>query len=193
MSERPIASEETDPGVGVDTQLAALTGRVEALERSQPEDRLVLGLISGELDAMMAAFIVASGARAFDIEVDLFATFWATAAFRDPSKKVDKEALDRMFGMMLPSSSRRLPLSRMHMFGMGPRMIRKVMADCGGKSLEDLMREAGELGVRLHICAMTMDVMGIQPGELIDYPDIDYVGVGQFVNMMSHARHCWFF
>jgi peroxiredoxin family protein len=177
----------------VDAQLAALTARVEALERAQPEDRLVLGLISGDLDAMMAAFIVASGARAFDTEVDLFATFWATAAFRDPAKKVDKKALDRMFGMMLPSGSRALPLSKMQMLGMGPRMIRKVMADRGGKSLEELMREAGELGVRLHICSMTMDVMGIREEELIDYPNVDIVGVGQFVGMISRAKHCWFF
>jgi peroxiredoxin family protein len=171
----------------------ALSARVAELERLQPEDRLTLGLLSGDLDKTMAAFIVALGARAYDTEVDMFATFWATAAFRDAKKKVKKGVLDTMFGVMLPSGSRHLPLSKMQMAGIGPRMIRKVMADRGALSLEELMQEAGEMGVRLHICTMTMDVMGMSRDEMIDYPDLDYCGVGQFVDLVSRSRQCWFF
>ena len=186
-------NDTTPTPAQIGAQLEDLSARVAALEGAQLEDRLVIGLLSGDLDTMMAALIVAAGARAFDIEVDIFATFWATAVFRDPNKKVDKEALDRMFGMMLPSGSRRLPLSKMQMLGMGPVMIRKAMTARGGKSLEELIQEAGELGVRLHICTMTMDVMGIREEEMIAYPHMDFVGVGQFIGMMSRARHCWFF
>jgi peroxiredoxin family protein len=171
----------------------ALSARLAALERAQPEDRLTLGLLSGDLDKTMAAFIIALGARAYDTEVDMFATFWATAAFRDAKKKVKKGALDTMFGMMLPSGSQHLPLSKMQMAGIGPRMIRKVMADRGALSLEELMQEAGEMGVRLHICTMTMDVMGMKREEMIDYPHLDYCGVGQFVDLVSRSRQCWFF
>ena len=74
-----------------------------------PEDRVTLGLLSGDFDRTMAAFIIALGCRAYDIEVDMFATFWGTAAFRDKKKKVDKGALDRMFGIMLPDGSTRCP------------------------------------------------------------------------------------
>ncbi len=32
-----------------------------------------------------------------------------------------------MFGMMLPKDSRRLALSKMNMFGLGPKMMRYIM------------------------------------------------------------------
>jgi peroxiredoxin family protein len=175
-----------------DQTIEALSARVAALERAMPEDRLTLGLISGDLDKTMAAFIIALGARAFDTEVDMFATFWATAVFRDPGKKVKKGAVDSMFGVMLPTGAGHLPLSKMQMVGMGPWMIRKAMAAHGAKSLEELIAEAGKQGVRLHICSMTMDVMGMKPQEMIDYPNLDIVGVGQFIDMVSRSRHCWF-
>jgi peroxiredoxin family protein len=183
-----MTTEPTEAGLTIE----ALSARVAALEKAQPEDRLTLGLISGDLDRTMAAFIIALGARAFDTEVDIFATFWATAVFRDPHKKVKKSAMDSMFGMMLPKGSRHLPLSKMQMAGIGPRMIRKVMADHGAKSLEELVKEAGEQGVRLHICSMTMDVMGMLAEEMIDYPGLDIVGVGQFIDMVSRSKQCWF-
>ena len=142
-----------------------------------PEDRLTLGLLSGDLDKTMAAFIIALGARAFETEVDMFATFWGTAAFRDPRRRSTRARVDSMFGMMLPTGSRHLPLSKMQMVGIGPRMIRKVMADHGATSLEELIARPAELGVRVHICSMTMDVMGMKPEEMIDYPGLDIVGV----------------
>lgn len=173
-------------------RIAALEKKIAALERQLPEDRLTLGVISGDLDKIMAAFIIALGATVYDTQVDMFFTFWATTALRDPSKRVEKKPIDRMFGMMLPTGTRQLPLSRMQMLGMGPKMIRKVMKDHGVASLEDLMKQAADAGVRIHICTMTMDVMGMQKEEFIPYPHLDYVGVGQFVDMMSRSRNCFF-
>jgi peroxiredoxin family protein len=175
-----------------DQVLRDLIQRVEALEDNMPKDRVAIGVLSGNLDNTIAAFIIACGAAAFDMQVDLFFTFWATAALRDPKKKVKKGALDTMFGWMLPSSSRKLPLSKMQMAGMGPKMIRRVMKMRGAKSLEELIEEAGSLGVRIHVCTMSMDVMGLKPEELIDYPHMAFVGVGTFVDIFSNAKQCWF-
>ena len=169
-----------------------LVAQVAELRAAMPEDRVTLGLLSGDFDRTMAAFIIALGCRAYDIEVDMFATFWGTAAFRDKKKKVDKGALDRMFGIMLPDGSTQLPMSKLQMLGIGPKMIRKVMADRGATSLEDLIRQAGEMGVKVHICTMTMDIMGFKEQEMVDYPGLDFVGVGQFVDMMNRSRNCWF-
>ena len=179
-----------------DNQLAELvqqlSTRVEALERRETTERLTLGVLSGDLDTTIAAFIIALGAAAYDMEVDMFFTFWATAALRDPKKKVKKGLLDKMFGRMLPSSSRRLPLSKMQMAGIGPKMIRSVMKQRGVKSLEELMADAAELGIRIHVCEMSMSVMGLKPEEMIDYPHLDYVGVGTFINLASESKQCFF-
>lgn len=172
--------------------LQDLIQRVETIEENMPADRVAIGVLSGNLDNTIAAFIIACGAAAYDMEVDLFFTFWATAALRDPKKKVKKGGLDKMFGWMLPSSSRNLPLSKMQMAGMGPKMIRTVMKMRGAKSLEELIAEAADLGIRINVCTMSMDIMGLKREELIDYPHMDFVGVGTFVDIFSNAKQCWF-
>ena len=169
-----------------------LLKRVETLEENAPEDRLALGCISGDLDSTIAAFIIALGAAAYDMEVDIFFTFWATAALRDPKKSAKKDLIGKMFGMMLPNGAAKLPLSKMQMLGMGPLMIKGVMKKHGAKSLEDLMKDAAEFGVRLHVCTMSMDLMGIKREEMIDYPHMQFVGVGSFVDIFSKAKQCWF-
>jgi peroxiredoxin family protein len=176
-----------------DELIKQLTMRVEALEGQAPKDALTLGVINGSLDYTMAAFIVALGAAAYDMEVDIFFTFWGTATLRDPKKTAKKGFMDKMFGVMLPRGAGKLPLSKMQMLGMGPVMIKQVMRKHGAKSLEELMKDAADMGVRLHVCTMSMDLMGIKKEELIDYPHMDYVGVGTFVDLFSHSKQCWFF
>ncbi len=97
--------------------------RVEALAAKAPEDRLALGVMSGTMDYTLAAFIIALAAAPSGMEVDMFSTFWATAALRDPKKSASKDTLGQMFGMMLPNGAGNLPLSRMQMMGVGPRLV----------------------------------------------------------------------
>lgn len=182
-------SEET---MNQEDMIKQLMARVEELEENAPSDTLTMGVMSGDLDYTIATFIVALGAAAYDMEVDLFFTFWSLSALRDPKKKVKKDFLGKMFGAMLPSSSKKLPLSKMQMMGMGPPMIRKVMKMHNAKSLEELLADAAEFGIRIHICEMSMGVMGIKKEELIDYPHMDFVGVGTFVDMFQGSKQCWF-
>jgi len=39
-------------------------------------DRVVIGVMSDEMDKAIPAFIIALGAKAYDMEVDMFFTFW---------------------------------------------------------------------------------------------------------------------
>ena len=178
--------------MGVEAQIKDVLSRVESLEGKVAEDHLTLGVMKGDLDYTIAAFIIALGAAAYDMEVDMFFTFWATAALRDPKKTAKKGFLDTMFGWMLPKGTPKLPLSKMQMGGIGPKMIRSVMKMHNAKSIEELMEEAGKMGVRIHVCTMSMDVMGIKKEELIDYPHMDFVGVGTFVGMFDRSKQCWF-
>ncbi len=176
----------------LESTIQQLAERVDALEKSAGNNRLAIGVMSGNLDTTIAAFIIAMGAVAYDIEVDMFFTFWATAALRDPGKSVRKKIMDKVFGWMLPGSSQALPLSKMQMAGFGPKMIRSVMKAHGVKSLEQLMQEAAEFGVRIHVCEMSLGVMGLKEEEMIDYPGIDYVGVGSFIQMISESKQVIF-
>jgi peroxiredoxin family protein len=186
------------PGQGGDlaAQLAGLQARVAQLEAKLEDqavsDRLTLCVFSGDLDHLIAAFIMALGATAYDMQVDMFFTFWGITALRDARRKAKKDLVGRMFGRMLPAGSRALPLSRMNMAGAGVKMIRHLMRSKGVHSLEDMIREAGGFGVRVHVCEMSMDLMGIKREELIDYPDLDVCGVGTFIALAKDSRQTLF-
>ena len=49
-----------------------------------------------------------------------------------------------------------------------------------------------EFGVRIHVCEMSMGVMGLKEEEMIDYPGIDYVGVGSFIQMIGESKQVVF-
>lgn len=67
-------------------------------------------------------------------------------------------------------------------------MIRGLMKKKHVRSLEELIESAGELGVRLHICTMSMDLMGFTQNEFIDYPHINFAGVGTYVSLAADSK-----
>ena len=137
-------------------------------------------VFSGDLDKTIAAFIMANGAAAMGRKVTMFFTFWGLNILRRPEKvKVKKTFTEKMFGWMMPRGTKKLGLSRMNMMGMGPKMIRGVMNNKGIDSLEDLIEDAKEHGVRLVACQTSMDIMGIHKEELID--GIELGGVATFL------------
>ncbi len=137
-------------------------------------------VFSGDLDKVLASFIIANGAAAMGRPVTMFFTFWGLNALRKSEKvKLKKPFLDKMFGGMMPRGTRKLKLSKMHMGGMGTAMMKKVMRDKNVDSLEDLMKSAMANGVRLVACTMSMDVMGITKDELID--GVELAGVASYL------------
>ncbi|OCL25547.1 pyridine nucleotide-disulfide oxidoreductase [Orenia metallireducens] len=145
------------------------------------KNKKTMVVFSGELDRAIASFIIANGAAAMGSEVTLFFTFWGLNILRKKEEvKVKKSMMDKMFGKMMPQGSEKLPLSNMNMFGMGAKMIRKVMKDKGVDSLEALIGQAKLNGVRLVACQMSMDVMGIKKEELIE--GVEVGGVASFLS-----------
>lgn len=146
------------------------------------KEQLTIVVFSGELDKLLAAMIIATGATAMDLRVKLFFTFWATAALRDKKKKTKgKDIISKMFGLMLPKGSGKVKLSKMNMAGAGTEMLKSLMKKKNVASLEEMFQTAGELGVEINICQMSMDLMGFNKEEMIDYPHLDYCGVGTFL------------
>jgi peroxiredoxin family protein len=181
-------------------ELASLKSRVEALESeletiraNAPEDKLSMVVMSGDLDRLLAAFIIATGAAAMFEKVTMFFTFWATAALRDPKKgSVKKDMMGRMFGKMLPKGAPHLKLSQMHMAGMGTAMLKGLMKKKGVMSLEQLIKTAGESGVEIYVCEMSMNLMGMKQEELIAYPGLKLAGVATFLGQAGSSKSTLF-
>ena len=137
-------------------------------------------LFSGDLDKAMASMIIANGAAAMGNDVTVFFTFWGLNLLRRSRKiKVKKKFMDRMFGAMMPRGPRKAKLSKMHMGGMGTRMMKGTMRKKNVESLEELMKSARDMGVKFIACTMSMDVMGIQKSELIG--GLEYAGVATYL------------
>jgi len=158
--------------------LNALFARVEQLEQQVTglvespaqdiEDRLAMVVFSGDLDKAIAAFIIASGAAALGLKVSMFFTFWGINIIKKDRRYRDKNLLNKGFTAMMPGNSENLPLSQMNYFGMGAKLIRKVMKDKGVASIEELIETSQELGVRLVSCTMSQELLGISRKELME-------------------------
>lgn len=160
---------------------------IEDLRGRTAEDRAALVVFSGDLDRVLAAFVIATGAAASGLETSMFFTFWGLSVLKKKGAKAAGKGLkQRMFALMTPTGSEGLGTSQLNFFGMGATMLRSMMKEQGIASLEELMGMARELGVKMTACTMSMDAMGIAKEELVG--GIEYGGVAAFMADASRAR-----
>ena len=151
------------------------------------KDNKTLIVFSDDLDRALASFVIANGAAATGKKVSIFFTFWGLNVIKKEKKPaVTKDFMGKMFGMMLPSSSKKLGLSQMNMGGIGSKMMRSIMKNKNVDSLESLMQQALDNGVEFIACSMSMDVMGIKKEELID--NITIGGVAAYLDRAENAN-----
>jgi len=174
--------------IELDKQLQELKERVLGLEKGT-KDQLSMVVFSGDLDKILAAMIIATGAAAYDMKVKLFFTFWAISALRDPKKNgKGKNLMEKMFGMMLPRGAGKVKLSNMNMCGMGTSMIKGIMKKHKVAFLPEMFKTAGELGIEINICEMSMNLMGFKKEEMIDYPGMTVCGVATFLSDAQESK-----
>ena len=112
-------------------------GTASTVKKSEVKEGKTLVVFSGDLDKVLASFIIANGAAAMNRPVTMFFTFWGLNALRKSEHvKVKKPLIDKLFGLMMPRGSQKLKLSKMNMAGMGTAMLKKVMNDKNVDSLE---------------------------------------------------------
>ena len=173
----------------IEAQVAELKGRMDALTDSQPADKLSMVVFSGDMDKVLASLVIGTGAVAMGMEVVMFFTFWGTPVLRDKDKSVSgKDVMGKMFGTMLPKGACSVKLSKMNMGGMGTAMMKSLMSKKNVASIEEMIELAGELGVKMYVCEMSMDLMGFKREEMIDYPDLTFCGVAKFLEEAKDSR-----
>jgi peroxiredoxin family protein len=163
----------------VEQRVLGLEKRIEDLEQRAPEDRVALVVFSGDLDRVLGAFVIATGAAAMGQQVSMFFTFWGLSVLKKSTQFSGKTFFQKMMAVMSPGSSRSLPVSRMNYFGVGSKMLRSMMREKNVSSLEEMVALARELGVRMIACEMSRDVMGIRESELVD--GLECGGVASFL------------
>jgi len=173
----------------IENQITELKSQMAALDKKAAENKLSMVVFSGELDKIIAAFVIATGAVAMGMDAVMFFTFWGTPVLRDAKKSVGgKDAFGKMFGAMLPKGMGKVKLSKMNMGGMGTAMMKSLMKKKNVASLEQMLAMAEELEVQIFVCEMSMDLMGFKREEMVDYKNLTYCGVAKFLEEAANSK-----
>ncbi|MFN3928782.1 MAG: DsrE/DsrF/DrsH-like family protein [Thermoflexus sp.] len=151
----------------------------------QVQNRLSMVVFSGDMDRLMAAFIIATGAAASGMEVTMFFTFWGLQAIKKRTS-TGRSLFGRMLGVFLKDITGVGP-SKMNFGGLGRWMFKKMMKAHNVTPLPELRKLAADLGVRMVACQMSMEVMEIRREDLIDEVQ-DVVGVATFLEEASRSK-----
>lgn len=132
------------------------------------QNRMSLIVFSGTVDKLMAASILATGAAAMGMEVEVFLTTWGLEAFRkggyQTNMRVSSDFSDYASTMM-------------------EHMMRKKVP-----SWMDNFKGAREIGdVKIYACSMTMELFDIKLDDLEPIVD-DVTGVATFVERASESK-----
>ncbi|MFA0749728.1 MAG: hypothetical protein SLRJCFUN_000131 [Candidatus Fervidibacter sp.] len=179
---RPMTTQEgitAERLNALEERLARLEAQMQQVREELPEDRVSIIVFSGDLDKVLPAFIIATGAAAMGMQVSLFFTFWGLNALKNRRDLSGKGFLEKLFALMMPVGTEGLGVSKMNFFGIGAKLLRTLMKRKQVASLEELAQMAREMGVRIIACQMSMDVLGITKDELWD--GIEVGGVAAFL------------
>jgi peroxiredoxin family protein len=158
-----------------------------AVESAAPvKNKLSMVVMSGDMDKLDGAFIIATGAAAMGKEVTMFFTFWGLRALKKPVR-TGSTLFGRMLGMMYGGDISKSNPSHFSFLGMGRWMFKKMMGAHNAATLPQLRDLALDLGVKLYPCAMSMDIMEIPQEAFLDRVE-PAVGVGFFLAEASESQ-----
>ncbi len=170
----------------LEERLSQLEAQLQQVREELPDNRVSIIVFSGDLDKVLPAFIIATGAAAIGMHVSLFFTFWGLNALKKRRDLSGKGFLEKLFALMTPVGTEGLGVSKMNFFGIGAKLLRTLMTRKQVASLEELAQMVREMGVRIIACQMSMDVLGITKDELWD--GIEVGGVAAFLADATKSR-----
>ena len=180
--------------LGMEKEKGILTGRVRKMaantegkttvaEAKPPSASIIV--FSGDMDKVLAAFVIAHGVVASGGSATLFFTFWGLNTLRKPDSgaSVDKSVLDKAFQAMMPKGVDKLQLSQMNMGGLGTWLMKYTMDKKHLPNLHDLFVEAQRVGIKMVACTMSMDALGIKTTDLVESAEL-----GGIANFLGTAK-----
>jgi peroxiredoxin family protein len=133
------------------------------------KDKFTVIVFSGDLDKVLAGFVLATSAASMGMETTVFFTFWGlNVVKKNPPLIKGHGFMEKALSFMNRGGANRLPLSKMNMAGMGPWMLKKMMKQKNVQSIEDFIELSSQLKIKMVACELSMQVMGIKKEDLID-------------------------
>lgn len=211
-SERPVPMLASLPTLAEDSYPPSLPRNVHTLVSRRPESmaglaaqdqalqtaalprehRAALLVLHNDLEALLAALTIANASAAQGMRVELYFSFWGIhllRAERRRAKKPGKEGpslLQRVLLWLVPRGTKQ-SLGKLHLGGLGTRILLRLMRKRNMMALEQLLHAAGSLGVRFRVCSASMDLMGLEEEDILEMPNVDFVGAACFAEAAARA------
>ncbi len=149
-----------------------------------PAGRYSFVVFSGDVDKVLGAFVLATGALAMGEQVSMFFTFWGLNALRRPD--------ERRHGAVaaLPTGAERLTRAQLHLQGTPAERARQVVRGDAVPSLAELVATARAGGARFVADTMSMDLLGLDRDDLVD--GVELGGVATFLGESQQATSTLF-
>jgi len=130
-------------------------------------EKLSIVVFSGTVDKLYPVAILASGAAALGMDVEIFLTFWGLNAFKKDAIKTNMK-ISKDFEEMGPA-------------------VMQIFREKNVPHWYDMLKQAKEMGnVKVYACAMTYDLFEMKREDLADIID-GVVGAGEFLNRAKES------
>ena len=157
-------------------------------EKTTEKEKMTIVVFSGELDKALAAFIIATTGASMGMEVNMFFTFWGLNILKkNEGAPGGKGIMKKMLNFMNRGGSKRLKLSRFHIFGMGTGMMKKFMKESQLPSIAEFIQMAKEMGVKMIPCSTSCGVMGLGEGAFREEV-VSLAGAAFFINEARQSK-----
>src|SRR5208283_5123505 len=151
--------------------------------KTQQEEKVMIILSKGTLDMVYPAFMLATTGAAMGKDVHMFFTFWGMNAVTKKTYANLKVAPVGNPGLPMPNILGMIP----GMTSMATRMMKGKIAKAKVTSVPEMITTAKELGVKLHACSTTLEVMGTTKEMLLPEVD-DIVGAATMFELSEGAQ-----
>ncbi len=130
---------------------------------AEEKEKLSIVVFSGDLDRALAAFFLATTGASMGMDVTMYFTFWGLNVIKKNEGSLRSKGLMRkMLNFMNRGGTKRLKLSRFHMFGLGTWMIKGFMKEINLPSVDEFMDMAKSMGVKMIACTTSCGLMGLE-------------------------------
>ncbi|MGL5682691.1 MAG: DsrE/DsrF/DrsH-like family protein [Marinifilaceae bacterium] len=147
-------------------------------------DSLTIVMFSDELDRGLAAFNIALGALAMGMQVQVFFTFWGLSLIKNREAHTEHHSLkDKAIEHILPKDDKDLSLTHKNMFGLGKKMMERIMKEKNVPPLDFMVHLAKYDGIKFIACQMSMELMNLKKEDFMEG-----IEVGGVATMIEYAR-----
>ncbi len=146
--------------------------------------RVGIIVLSGTLDKVMPAFMLATTAAAMGMEVGMFFSFYGINVVHKEKHKHLKVSPVGNPAMPMPLPVPQILTIMPGMVDFATNMMKKMMEKNKVPSVEDLLQQAIDLGVKMYPCKTAMQLFGYETKDLIDGLEKP-AGAATFLNFVN--------